>query len=254
MDDQHIDVLTGNLCAIYGACMPMRVSSPGGRVDDWNVLAPALLARSHYLLESTMALRARPIDSFLLVRSLYEYVVTFAWLAIDPQNHVPRFMKWEYDERDKGMKDLANFAEVEPEWLLGLEEFRKQYVRDNVKCAPAVPDRALAAEARWSQLVSEGLPAKYGFRGMYAPVFRQASSFVHATTISAGHFVAGPWSSLVVGRPVKPKRSPVGMAPVVFGIGLLVASESLGWPNRAHVESAFALAENGTHLIASRHP
>jgi Family of unknown function (DUF5677) len=63
------------------------------RDTEWSLRSFALLVRMTDTVEAAMHLMDadHEVDGRTLVRSLYEQVVTFAWLAIDPG---PRFSRW----------------------------------------------------------------------------------------------------------------------------------------------------------------
>jgi ribosomal protein S18 acetylase RimI-like enzyme len=47
-------------------------------------------------------------------------------------------------------------------------------------------------------------------------------------------------AGVVLEAPLEGRASPYGMASVVYGLGLLVAARSLGWPDAGEVEAIFA--------------
>jgi hypothetical protein len=71
--------------------LPERFSLRGEPI--WRPCLTALIARMAGILESTRPLAEpeRQYDALILLRSLYEHVVTFLWLAIDPE---PRVDEW----------------------------------------------------------------------------------------------------------------------------------------------------------------
>src|SRR4029079_14419030 len=57
----------------------------------WDMIALGLVVRTRDIVDSisTLASTQRESECLALVRVLYEHVVTFCWLAIDPEDHVP---------------------------------------------------------------------------------------------------------------------------------------------------------------------
>jgi hypothetical protein len=175
---------------------------------------------------------------------LYEHVVTFAWVAVDPDAHLLRLLCWEYDERRKATDDLSQFGDEDHDldWRKEAERFRQDYVREGVKSAPAIQDRASAAAAHWHDLTNRELHARYNFRGMYPSIYRNFSTFAHPTTMGLRPFVFGKPGALSVGRPIVPNTRAISVAPLLFGLALLVANKVLGWPEQQDVFQAFAEA------------
>ena len=73
------------LAAFVEAHLPIEGDVTGDG-DVWTLVGPALLAHATGTLQSTFALA--PTDSHKdasrLLRSLYDHVVTFAWLGAEP--------------------------------------------------------------------------------------------------------------------------------------------------------------------------
>lgn len=68
-----------------------QVWADTGNHDNWPVTAAALIAKATRTLEAICFLRASGFsaDAIILLRSLFEHVVTFAWLATDPPRTMP---------------------------------------------------------------------------------------------------------------------------------------------------------------------
>jgi len=238
MTKEEFHALVANLSMAYSTHVPREVIS-SGRADDWNILGPAIATRSHYLLQSVSALANRGVDAAILTRSLYEHVVTFAWLALDPATNVASLMVSECREREKSLNDLGSFQDLDEAWVAGVRKFRTEYVREGVPEAPAVPIRALKADEGWSDLFGQPLARKYSFHGTYPAVYRNFSSYTHVTTMGMAPFIEANPPEYSFGLPRRPFTEPVTVAPVLFGELLLVASASLGWPPRDKVFAAF---------------
>jgi uncharacterized membrane protein len=78
--------------------------------QPWEHYAFACLARAHYALESIFLLNGREADSAALTRVLYEHIVAFAWLMIDPAAHYLAHLSWEHGERQKMPSTVSRMA------------------------------------------------------------------------------------------------------------------------------------------------
>jgi hypothetical protein len=219
------------LSALYVRHCPETAIS--GR--DSETLALALLARAHYTLQTVLAVPTQELDCIALVRSIYEHVVAFAWLAIDPEAHRPMLLKWEFEERKKMLKDAAEwFEHVEPP---DEGAVRRALVDMGHVAAPETPDRALAADKYWSRC---GISWEFHFRSGYSSLFRLNSAFLHPT-------VAGVFPFITPGSPARvsaePRRAhvahPLPDAMLAFADGLAVASYRFGWPPVGDLRAAF---------------
>ena len=58
--------------------------------DEWTFMGPALVLRAAHTMAGLRQLLTAGVrlDGWLLARSLYETVVTFAWVAIDPPTNL----------------------------------------------------------------------------------------------------------------------------------------------------------------------
>jgi hypothetical protein len=76
---------------------------------------------------------------------------------------------------------------------------------------------------------------------MYAILYRNYSGTAHPSYIGLNHVVEDVTDIrkrvIVEKRPEG--RGPVGMATVVYALGLYVAAQSLGWPDANRVTAAF---------------
>jgi hypothetical protein len=231
------------LAALVENRLPLEGNSTGPW-DAWPVAGPALLAHATSILNAIFLLRPHDAHnaSSRLLRSLYDHVVNFAWLAIDPPAHLALWRKSDLEERLKMDRDFRDAGEQ----LLSAEA-REQMERDVASVggsAPNLADKALRADDCWVPRIEgiepEGLKS---FRGFYTVLFRQHSGLVHATMRGLNHVtidLAAPRKRVVLEAPLNGSRGPYGMATVVYSLGLLVASQSLGWPDPAEVEAILA--------------
>lgn len=245
---------------------PFTVDSkvqPEPRVqDNWDVVAPAMLFSasscllSIRLLAETQAPR-REQDAIVLLRRLYEHVVDFAWIAINPAVHAK---KWVADDRFYRLKIDDDFAKLGRAELASSKraEF-EQYIKANGRM-PDVASRADAADKHWTQLISghgvfPSKPAPAGgsivsaqngnwsLRTQYTIVYRLASGNAHPTPMSLSSYVQAQGNSgkFVVGMNPHDHddRYAYTFAPLIFATMLFVSEHVLGVPSRADVESIF---------------
>ncbi len=229
-DDEQAQLIANGpeLCEIYRRYRGVMLNAPNA-AEEWNRWAMAILDRCHHTLETILKIAEREVDAAILTRSLYEHVVAFAWVAIDPQRHLLRLEAWENLQLEKMLADLRHVGGPDDPTANEVLALRRTIaVAGNVAAAPETPDRALAADAHW----------KAHFRGLtslrrtYANLFRFYSAFVHPTGIGLASFRTPP-------PPEEHSGEPAAGAVMVFCSGLLVASAVLGWPDREEVMKAF---------------
>jgi hypothetical protein len=216
------------LSALYGARAPTRSG------QDWETHALAYLARANYTLQTILAIPTRDIDCMVLARSLYEHVVAFAWLLIDPPAHRPMLLRWEYEERVKLLNDSHGFKMLAPP---SDTIVRRALIDMGQKAAPETPDRALAADKYWSRC---NIKWTWRFRHGYWGLFRGFSVFVHPTVAGIDPFIVPGNRSATVGIPRAPHRGDIQAEAVLcFADALAVASHRFGWPSIGEVLEAF---------------
>lgn len=222
--------------------LPLEADS-SGPADAWPLVGPALLAHATSNLKSIFVLRSHEAhnDSSRLLRSLYDHVVTFAWLAVDPPARLGPWRKADLQERLKMDRDFTDACE---ELLTDAGRAQMKSDVESIDAhAPDLASKAMNADNHWVPRIdgieAEGLKS---FRGFYTLLFRQHSGLVHATMRGLNHVSVDldpPRKRVVLEAPLD-GRGPYGMATVVYSLGLLVAGQSLGWPDGAEVEAIVA--------------
>lgn len=222
----------------------------------WAVFRAAALLRMADTVESVMGLMAsrHDLDGQTLVRSLYEQVVTFAWIAIDPD---ARFGRW-VGEGTSALLKLHNDAVVFGESILSEDEVvrAKAYLGlsaearreaaescqrrgrgqpDPERVLPPATDRARQADEHWSTRINGLHPTGHllSLRGLYLGAYRIGSRSTHGSMLALDPYVS------IVDRPVGRQfvvdrgepQSRVTWATVgpLFGIALLIAAEDVRW-------------------------
>jgi hypothetical protein len=176
--------------------------------NEWPALGAAFVFRAANILEATLNLPEwRLSAAAILVRSLYDHVTTFAWLAADP---IVNLTKWDLEDIRQAVvlhKDAVElgFDELIPAEKLAVFERKLKASRPQTTVGtdttakeknkppfPNLADRARAADAHWGKFEKTFRLPKYSLQGMYPAVFRNFSSIAHGgghsirTLISAG--------------------------------------------------------------------
>jgi len=257
---QRVDALLN----IVRAYLPRQVESTGD-FEDWQVVAPALIAIAADLFEGMMGgvpPRGR-LRAEVLARSLAEYVISFAWLAAADEDQLRlrlrQFLKDEYLEREKGENKLRDqiggrapyrylFDPATsrpggplPSALLddqNRERLRQLKADSRIPNLPNTFDMAFAADARWMPEID--LVAHNPFALTYFTVFTGPSFMTHPSVTAVAAVTLGAPPNLVVGAPhsLGSSETPYGQALLSFLNMLLIASRTLGWPAEEDVRAA----------------
>jgi hypothetical protein len=222
------------------ALVDERVPQPfSGPTDAWQLLGAAMIARMADTVESVLVLMGadRNVDGAVLVRVLYEAVVKFCWISIDPDTNYPRWQEdsqyWEHRLR----RDLYDY-----ELERATEDVLAEYA--TARQMPTIPDMTIAADKHWGgrivgfQPYSQGRAGIFTLRGYYAPVYRTLSEAVHArpeTLARANIDTSGPWRVIRNGPVAHTFWWPLPVP--LFAQALLVCDEQWGWPNPNRVRA-----------------
>jgi hypothetical protein len=212
------------------AFLPRAVVSTG-RHDDWPLGGWAMLSRACGTLDSVMALvdERRATDAGVLTRALFEQVVTFAWIAIDPKENALAWVRWDRSERKKAHHDLLQQGGpplLEPQTLKDFD--------DVISSGPSMPNltqRAREADTHWSTQLAALRFLSTSFRGMYAVLYRADSQATHAAVTSIEPVVVPAGSGTFEVLPVERDpgdHSTFIRAPMLYGLMLLIAEPALG--------------------------
>jgi hypothetical protein len=222
------------LTALIRPYLPLRVPPAE---SEWEILAPALLARMTASVEAIVQLRplGRTADEIVLGRSLYDHATTFAWLAADPAGRLDRFLHTDAVERLK----LGNHSEE-----LGIQmleaETRKHFesVRDaGAESMPSLLVRAQEADTDWGEKLPEHSSAAFmSYIGQYASFYRHHSGFEHTSTLGLLAFATlHPDGSAFVGMEEEESDALLGTVLIVYAWSLIIAAERFGWPSEEAV-------------------
>lgn len=231
------------LAALVEMRLPMDADVVGVH-QAWPLVGPALLSHATSTLRSIVLLgpAGAHTDASRLLRSLYDHVVTFAWLAADPS--AERLALWRLEDLAQRLKAVREMAEAGEPILddAARDEMQREVDAATKATTPDLAAKALAADRYWAPQVEALDGTKLGsFRGMYTVLFRSHSGLVHATFRGLNTVVEdlSPTRGRVLVRPPLDGRGAYGMATIVHGLGLLIAAKAVGWPSEADVHNVF---------------
>ena len=199
----------------------------------------AIILRMADTVEGTMALMADglPIDGLNLLRALYEQVIRYLWISINPDDHIGA---WGSNARYH-LRKLHNDAMKFGQSVMDEDELA---AAEGAKELPGLADLALAVDSHWGgKMLGFRSPAsgKQGIltmRGLYTMVYRTASRSAHLQPDSLEPYATLTTSPIVVNRPRKDEPSiwwPLAVA--LYAHALIVCHDQLGWPDPDRVRA-----------------
>jgi hypothetical protein len=231
--------------ALVESRLPAEYTATGDH-DAWPLIGAAFLSRMTTTLQHIIDLqsRGRGVDAGILLRSLYEHLVQFAWLAADPS--AARIEEWRKDDLHKRLTADTD-ARQRGVWLYG-DEGRRQLESQvaGMTGNPLILEQlAHAADKAWAgklDAVGHGSPSQVmSFRGLYAIVYRNYSAGAHPSYRGLNPVVQDITDTrkrVVLEGPYE-GGGPYGMSTVIYSLALWVAAHSLGFPDTDSIESAF---------------
>lgn len=187
----------------------------------------------------------RAVDAGILLRSLYEHLVHFAWLAADPSG--ARVEEWRKDDLRQRLK-ADNDIRARGGQLFTDEAHAalKRQVDAMTGERLVLIELAEAADEVWAERLEDiGQEPSTGlksFRGLYAIVYRNYSAGAHPSYRGLNAVVEDITATrkrVVLEPPYEGPAGPYGMATVLYSVALHVAHFSLGWPELDEIEAAF---------------
>jgi Family of unknown function (DUF5677) len=239
--------------------LPEDVES-AGEFGDWNVVAPGLIGAAAVILESIFRLpppRYR-VGAEILARSLFEYAITFAWLAApeDETERAVRLARFEVDEyHDREVVDRRYVSVLGdkrtrydklikagkmPSGLIDAPMKSRIAERRNELQAKNLPDLlelAIQADDRWFDVVNavECIP----FAHIYGIGYADYSFVSHPSPTAISRVVTGD-GIVRVGEPAGATTAH-RLSVSVFAVMLVIASRTVGWPPESAVYQAATL-------------
>lgn len=257
IDEASVKTWGAGLVQLVNRHLPKPVRRTDGHaIEDWSLASTAYLVKASGTLESMLMLlgeeEKRAHDATILLRSLYENVLVFSWIGINPTANLPRWIKRVCDSGVKTDNDWRTIG------MSLLDSRNRAYAEGklqdgSVKFAPNNPQLAQAIDDHW-QRTYPGHPTITGtdedlltFRGLYRHVYRLGSQAVHQDPRSLNAFFTTDATGFTSAHTERPDA--YYLYPWLFGdhvvtLGLAIASSVLGWPSADEVwairEDAFA--------------
>jgi hypothetical protein len=220
----------------------------------WPFVAAAFLARMADIAESVAVLlsAAQRPDASILSRVMYEQVVTFCWLAINPDE---RLQRWTH-AFEAQQRIIAREAQEYGMTLLTDEELEEAAGKKKID----LKTMAVEANDYWIGRIPGFGPAGndngerniLSIRGLYLGTFRADSRLIHATPESIGGSVRrGKWARQhVVGRSVNEMANFAPTILPLFVLAIEVHHRLFNWPDvdaarRVNADLAGELSEIG---------
>lgn len=205
----------------------------------WRMFGAAVILRMADTVESMMALMSAglPIDGLILLRTLYEQVIRYLWVSINPDNHM---QAWGSNARWH-LRKLHNDALRFGQTIMDDDELA---AADGAKELPPLADLALAVDDHWGgKMVGFRSPAtgKQGIltmRGLYTIIYRTGSQAAHVQPESLEPYGQLHALPRVIDRPSKEEPSiwwPVAVA--LYAHALIVCHDQLNWPDPDRVRA-----------------
>ena len=270
--DEEIRKANEGLIAIVRDRLPMGFYR---EADQWSKWSTAALVRMADTVEAAMSLMEAglEVDARTLLRSLYEQVVTFAWLGIDPG---PRFSRWFGDGL---LEDLRLHNDAQPFGITILDEHeladtkrllklrdedeaprepdcagkhrRKSNKPDAALVLPPVPQRAIEADKHWAERIAGLHPHRHplGFAGLYLLCFRVAGRSVHPTMNALHPYITEKPTRHAVHRATGGDRLMWALFAPLFGIALMIAAQEATWIDEAKVRELVDQATGPEHTF-----
>jgi hypothetical protein len=226
----------------------------GRELHNWDVVAPAMLFSAASCLLSLRWLAMTPPprreqDASILLRRLYEHVVSFAWIATDPAPNAKRWVAYDHKYRLKIDDELRAMGRdgVEPATRAAFEAYIQAHPP-----MPPLDQRATKADEHWLPILAKhtaehkdkDVERTFSMRNEYTTIYRPTSANAHPTPRSLFSYVnpAGGAGKFSIGFDMNfndEDRFAYTFAPLVFATMLLISEHVLGYPKADDVFAAF---------------
>ncbi len=230
--------------ALVQARLPMEFEVAGDH-DAWPLVATALLSRAASTLRHVgdASRGGQDADAATLARSLYEHVVHLGWLAASPTSErLEEWRKHDFNQRLVADADARRCGET---LLNDAERAALEAQVETMQGNRLVLEQlAIAADKHWAGTLPGMRTHREtrSFKGLYALVYRKYSGTAHPGFIGLNPVIEDITATrkrVVLEKPTDTPTGPLGMANVVYALGLYVAAETLGWPDADAVSAAF---------------
>jgi hypothetical protein len=215
------------LCSLVESRLPLNVNSDGSE-DDWNLVGPAMIAAAARHLRAIAHLQETfpsAIIGWQLVRSMFELVATYAWVAAAPDTHVGPWLKSDYLQQvklDNNLRELGAPSLEEP------DRIRVREFRPDLKPMPSsLVDRTTAADAAWAAAIKDLdghlSEESRSLRALYPLIYRNGSRLTHPSSHVVARFVTARPPLLVVGEEQPMPNDLALTGSCILALGLVVA-------------------------------
>lgn len=248
--------------ALLTAGAQVRVPGRPGELflEDWQVTRAAFLARIAGTLRHLLYLAPSTsrLDGAALCRTLIDHAIHYTWIAADPNERLPRFLRKSYSHAVTQHERMQQ-RETElltPDLLERYEAYRELHPQGTGR----LPAMAQAVDAAWLEKVRAAAPAPLQMPSMdeyYHLVYDGFANMDHPSTIGLQTFVhldprsPAAWVDGEPERDLHEDQRPYWLALWVTCWVLLVASLSQGRPRLSEVQDvmrrARALREYDRH-------
>lgn len=216
----------------------------GNSIENiWRMVAYGLIARMTNCLDAIVSLHEdqKAAESVILGRSLFDHVVTFAWIAAEPVERTARFVKNDAYWRLKTDEDCRRLGIESPLTAQKRADFKSQL--ELGKNMPDLAERAVQADEYWIGRIPilEPAPDVKSFRSFYAWIYRHNSSYEHASYMglnSVAVDLSDETARVDVSQGVVMRD--VGLISVLYTIALRIAADVLGRPDSAEVDAVWS--------------
>lgn len=222
-----------HVCSLVESQLTLTVPSDGSE-DDWNIVGPAILTAAVRHLRAIVHMQETfpsAVVGWQLVRSLFEYVTTYAWVAADPPDHAKRWLKYDYLYRGKLDTDLGALGTTLLEDADRVRVFR---FLPGVQPMPDMVQRATGADDVWKERLNElnerlgdAWPEDYrSFSRLYPLIYRNGSRFTHPSSHVVAAFVTGDVPQLAIGdeKPLRRDLAVIGSGILILGFAVAVSA------------------------------
>lgn len=195
----------------------------------------------------------RRADLAILVRSLYEHVLTLAWLTGDKSDTYARMLLLQRADDETALKVDRETVTILHGYPLMAPELRRQIESDlaATKGGPQLPnlaERAVIVDREWQGLVGfvgSSEQPKVSLRGLYTSLYRPMSGVVHPSRIGMT-FVQTEGDrdgTVLIGLERQGEAGPtLGGAIGLLGAALIVSNQVIDRPRLATLEPAIDAA------------
>ncbi len=204
----------------------------------WRMFGAAVVLRMADTVESMTVLMTAglPIDGLILLRTLYEQVIRYLWVSIDPDVHMDA---WGSNARWQLRKLHDDALKFDQEVM---DEDELTAAKD-AKPLPGLVDLALAVDKHWGgKMVGFRSPANgrqgiLTMRGLYTMVYRTGSSAAHVQPDSLEPYAELHESPRVIRRPLDEPSIWWPLAVALYAHALIVCHDQLNWPDPDRVRA-----------------